>query len=313
MALAVLRPEPAAGAPVLHKVIWQQVEAGGLVATYLRPKGDGVRPALIVLGGSQGGAPESLAYKFAERGWAVLAVAYFGAKGLPANLASIPIEYADGAIAWLRAQPGTDTSALGVVGVSRGTELALLLAVHNPAIKRVVAYSPSLVVWGPVGAFSDPAVSAWTREGRPLPYVSHARQPDYSAQPYYGTPDFLVDLHQSALVEAAGIPVEKIHGEILLLSGEDDQIWPSTLMARLLVKRLEAAHHPYRFKHVSFPGAGHLLTPDSDPNLLEARHPTGVQIAFGGSKRANREAQEKAWLAVMEFLQYPPTVSAPAK
>jgi dienelactone hydrolase len=282
------------------------VATDGFVATYLRPKGDVVRPALIVLGGSQGGAPESLAYKFAERGWATLAVAYFGAKGLSANLANIPVEYADRAVAWLRQQPLTDTSMLSLVGVSRGSELALLLAVHNPAIKRVVAYSPSHVVWGPVGAVSDPAVSAWTFGGRPWPYVPHARQPDYSAKPYYGTPDFLVDLHQTTLVETAAIPVEKIHGAILLLSGEDDQIWPSTLMARLLVKRLEAAHYPYHFKHVSYPGAGHLLTPDSDPTLLEARHPTGVQIAFGGSHRANREAQQKAWLEVLEFLQSAP-------
>jgi dienelactone hydrolase len=303
LGLAGALPKSLGSEPGLFKVTWEQVRADGLVATYLRPKGDIMRPALIILGGSEGGKPESLAYKFAERGWAPLAVAYFGVNGLPDNLANIPIEYGSKAVAWLGKQPLTDVSGLGVVGISRGTELALLLATHNPAIKRVVAYSPSHVVWGPVGASHDPLVSAWTLGGRPWPHVPPVRPPDYSAQPYYGTPDFLADLHQTALVEAAAIPVEKIHGAVLLLSGEDDQIWPATLMARLLVKRLEAAHHPYRFRHVSFPGAGHLLTPNADPGLVEGRHPTGVQIAFGGSKRANREAQEKAWHEVMEFLQ----------
>ena len=66
------------------------------------------------------------------------------------------------------------------------------------------------------------------------------------------------------------------------------------------MKRLEAARHPFRFEHVSF--HGHLISPGSDPALLEAKHPTGVIVAFGGTKKANRDAQEKAWARVLEFL-----------
>jgi dienelactone hydrolase len=293
------------GAEKLLKVTWTRVRADGLVATYLRAKGEDVRPALIVVGGSQGGLPEALAYKFAERGWATLAVAYFGAEGLPPSLANIPIEYGDRAIAWLQRQPFVDTGLLGIVGVSRGSEFALLLAARNPALKRVVAYSPSHVVWGPVGSTNDPAVSAWTTGGQPLPHVPHARPPDYSAKPYRGTPDFLADLRQSAAVQAAAIPVEKIRGDILLISGDDDQMWPASFMARQITRRLEARQHAHRAEHLSFPGAGHLLSPDSDPALLEGRHPTGMEVAFGGSAAANREAQRKSWAAVLDFLRAP--------
>jgi hypothetical protein len=104
-------------------------------------------------------------------------------------------------------------------------------------------------------------------------------------------------------VQAAAIPVEKINGPILLLSGEDDQIWPSTFMARQIMKRLDAARFPFRHEHVSFPNAGHLISPDSDPGLLEAKHPTGIVAAFGGTKSGNREAQEKALAKALDFLR----------
>lgn len=289
----------------VHKVVRQNVRENGLVALYLRPKGEVAWPAIIVVGGSEGGikSAEGLAYRFAERGWAALAIAYFGAEALPPALASIPLEYFGAGVTWLNRQPLVVTETLAVAGVSRGAELALLLAAHNPAFKRVVAWAPSHVVWGPVGAFKDASISAWTRGGRPLAFVTHAREPDYSVRPYRGTPDFLADLRQTALVEAAAIPVEKIQGAVLLLSGEDDQVWPSTLMARLALKRLAAANHPYRFEHVSFPDAGHLIGPGSDPGLIEAKHPTGVVMAFGGSRRGNQAAQEKGWAKVMEFLR----------
>lgn len=286
-----------------HKVVWQSVHENGLVANYLRPKGEAVRPALIVLGGSQGGFPDQLAYKFAEQGWATLSVAYFGAKDLPPALANIPVEYLDGAVSWLQRQPLTDTKALALVSVSRGSELALLFASQRTVVRRVVAYVPSHVVWGPVGVFADKTVSAWTLADKPLPYVRHAREPDYSARPYHGTPDFLRDLGQATAAQAAAIPVEKINGPILLLSGEDDQVWPSTFMARQIMKRLDAARFPFRHEHVSFPNAGHLITPDSDPGVREARHPTGIVIAFGGTKPGNREAKERAWAKVLEFLR----------
>ena len=293
----------------LYKVVWTPVREGGLVATYLRPKGDVVRRAIIVIGGSEGGIPESLAYPFAERGWAVLAVAYFGVKGLPPSLANVPVEYLDGAVAWLQRQPLTDTSDLTVIGASRGSELALLFASRAPAIKRVIAYVPSHVVWGPVGKFEGAAISAWSRGGKALPYVPHAREPDYSAQPYRGTPDFLVDLQQARAVDAAAIPAELIQGPVLLLSAEDDLIWPSTYMSQRLMARLSAAQHPYVDEHVSYPGAGHLISPGSNPGLLEARHPIGVVIAFGGSRSANRAAQKNALAKAIEFLNKAPARS----
>lgn len=44
------------------------------------------------------------------------------------------------------------------------------------------------------------------------------------------------------------------------------------------------------------------IASDSNPGTLEAKHLTGSVIAVGGIKRGNREAREKAWSKVLEYL-----------
>ena len=48
--------------------------------------------------------------------------------------------------------------------------------------------------------------------------------------------------------------MENIHGPVLLLSGKDDQIEPSSLMATRLMERLRRHGHPYGDEHLSCDG-----------------------------------------------------------
>src|SRR3954470_4655074 len=78
---------------------------GGLVATLFLP---GLpAPGIVVLGGSEGGLAqaEELAAGLASHGFAALALAYFGAAGLPERLAEIPLEYLEAAVDRLLARP----------------------------------------------------------------------------------------------------------------------------------------------------------------------------------------------------------------
>ncbi|HEX8259840.1 MAG TPA: hypothetical protein VF558_06050 [Rubrobacteraceae bacterium] len=59
------------------------VREGGLVGTFFRPSTPGPHPAVIVLGGSDGGLREGSAAVIARQGYATLALAYFGVEGLP--------------------------------------------------------------------------------------------------------------------------------------------------------------------------------------------------------------------------------------
>ena len=119
------------------------VRESGLVASFYEPPQPGPHPALMILGGSGGGIPERTAQLLASHGYAALAVGYFGMAGLPASLSLIPLEYFGRALEWLQAQRAVDGTKVGVLGGSRGGELALLLAATHPQITAVVACAPS--------------------------------------------------------------------------------------------------------------------------------------------------------------------------
>jgi dienelactone hydrolase len=260
---------------------------------------------MMVVGGSEGGirGAEWLAFQFAERGFATLAVAYFGMEGLPEKFADIPLEYFDRAISWLGRQSFVEPGGIALLGSSRGAELVLLVASHDLAVDRVVAYAPSHVVWGAAAGGDAPTASSWTRGGRSLPFVPSAREADLSVSPYRGTPDFLAALQQTGSVEAASIPVEQIRGAVLLLSGEDDLLWPSTFMANASVARLKKHRHRFVFEHHAFAKAGHVIAPGFDPAVTEYKHPSGILLALGGTPEANREAQDQALKRVLAFLR----------
>jgi uncharacterized protein len=101
----------------------------------------------VVLGGSYGGIPEGPARRLAENGLSAFALGYFGAPGLPAGLVQIPIEKLQQGIEFFRGR-FAGGRGVGVLGFSKGAELALLLAAGSEgAIARVVAVAPSHVVW----------------------------------------------------------------------------------------------------------------------------------------------------------------------
>src|SRR6185436_11050508 len=95
-----------------------------------RPKAKGKYPGLITLSGAGGGLSESRAALRAAHGYAVLALAYFNYDDLPKNLVGIPLEYFEEALTWMEKQPYIDGERLGVMGVSRGGELVLLLGAY---------------------------------------------------------------------------------------------------------------------------------------------------------------------------------------
>ncbi|MBE2224708.1 MAG: acyl-CoA thioesterase/BAAT N-terminal domain-containing protein, partial [Anaerolineae bacterium] len=99
----------------------------GLVGYLFTPAAEGTYPALLILGGSGGGIDSAKAAMLASHGYVTLALDYFGEPPLPVELSEIPLEYFKTAIDWLQAQENVDADKIGVVGTSRGGELALLL------------------------------------------------------------------------------------------------------------------------------------------------------------------------------------------
>jgi hypothetical protein len=128
---------------------------------------------IVVLGGSSNDELTTLlplSALLASHGFNVLALVFFGEKGINSALAEIPLEYFERVFEWLEANPLTRSRQLYVYGGSIGGVLGLLLASRYPAIRKVVAVNP--IAWCFQGiTFRN--VSSWTHGGKPLPYILH--------------------------------------------------------------------------------------------------------------------------------------------
>jgi len=270
-------------------------------------------PALIVLGGSEGGYNEGWAMVIASKTrLPTLALAYFGAKGLPRTLQNIPLETIESAIAWLGKQSNVVPDRFGVIGASRGGELAILVASVFPQIKAVVGYTPSGVVWECIGEGDTPA---WTYRGEPFPYLLYMtdaeserlfQEAKEKGTPYLDAPSFLYSLKmQQDRIPAATIKVENSKAAFLLIGNPGDGVWPSDVLSQISIERLKAHNHHRTFKLLSYHNGGHMLVPyPYYPTTLRQFYlPTvGVWEGLGGTPEGAAAAAADSWPKVIEFL-----------
>lgn len=276
------------------------VEESGIVADLFVPADakDGKLPAIIVLGGSEGGLGAGAAHDaqlIASHGYVVLQLAYFDAPGLPKELGLIPLEYFKTAIGWLRAQPNVDPSRIGLEGTSIGGEVALVVASHYPEIKAVAAAVPSSVVWPGISRTSASPPSTFTLAGRPLADLPYGwNGPSTSIYDLYAIGLSALAQHPNAV-----IPVERINGPIILVCGEEDKLWPSCLMIEHVAQRLRAKGFRYPVKLLKYPDAGHAAFGPPAPPGSES---IAKLATLGGSGEGNQAARLDNWPKVMAFM-----------
>jgi dienelactone hydrolase len=286
----------------------RDVRCGGLVATYFLPGASTLRGAIVVLGGSEGGIglAEELAALLASHDFAALAVAYFGVNGLPAHLMRIPLDYVEDAAEWLMSQPDTAGLGLGVLGVSRGGELALLLASIYPKVRATVGFAASSVIWPGFTQGLD-CYAAWTRKGHDVAFAVPRLTP-LSAKatgPLVTWPWFHATARDQKARQCAMIPVELTRGAVLLVSGGDDQVWPSPFLAELAMQRLNHSGNTKtaRHLHLTYPRAGHGVgrAPGLPAAPIIIAGQNGVLYSLGGSKAGNARSAQHSWPQVISF------------
>lgn len=241
-----------------------------LIGSFFYHKDRKPRPAIIVLGGSEGGINEKTAALLASHGFSVLAVAYFGIEKRQAQLREIPLEYVEFAIHWIKGRREVQAGGIGIHGTSRGSELALWSATLFPDIIAAVSLNGSAVSFcGIVPWTEEPTLPpAWTYQGQSLPYL----QPDNPIKLALECKEMWVNRRGNPLrlwhdglsrnvelLEKATIPLEKMHGELLMVSGLEDESWDSaTLSARGFNRKMQT-HPSKRSKHLKYEGAGHYI------------------------------------------------------
>ena len=287
---------------------WLRVTLRGtdLVGTFGHPEGPGPFPGVLALGGSDGGTPEYFLNLFVPEGFAVLALTYWGTPQTQLSMVDIPLERVERGLRWLRAQTNVRPGRLGIVGASRGAELALLTAVAFPElVGPLVTYTPSSVVWMGID-FSSPGkpCSTWTYNGVPLPYAPYPLDvaPVQSERGISMLPVAERGLDNHDAVERAAIEVERATGPLMLVSGGDDRVWPAKRMCDMIVARMSVRGRRRDVVHLHYPAAGHMLFPYTRPS--DVTFPP-FPAELGGTPDADAAAHASAWPKVVAHLRLP--------
>ncbi len=216
------------------------VSENGFKATFFVNKDTENRLTIILIGGGNWGDYWGL--EFAKSNYVGLSLPYYREEGLPQLMEEIPLEYFEKAVLWLKEQPEVNPNKIIVMGASRNAELTLIIASFFPKnIHGVIAFNPSSVSWSNTALpfNSDTVKPSWTFKNQPVPYISMDK--------IKGTPTSTIEtlsywkngLSDSVAVSNASIKVENINGPILLLSGAEDEVWPSSIMSNMIEKRIK--------------------------------------------------------------------------
>jgi len=247
--------------------------------------------AVLLLAGSSGRIDEDRARLLAAQGATVWAIRWFGGPGQQPAPYDVALELFTGALDRLAGEG----ERLVVVGTSFGAEGALLTAAYDDRVAGCVAFAPSSVVW--TGYDGDRATSHWTRAGVALPHVPFLPdwEPDTDPPAYRGLYAASLAAAPEA-VRAATIPVERIRGDLVLVAGGDDQVWPSVDLARAIADRRE--RHGLETTLVTHRQAGHRA-------VLPGERPVagGQVMRRGGTPEADAALGAAAWPHLLRVLR----------
>ncbi|MCZ2819836.1 acyl-CoA thioesterase/bile acid-CoA:amino acid N-acyltransferase family protein [Modestobacter sp. VKM Ac-2977] len=286
------------------------------VGTLMRARTGAPAPGVLLWSGSDGGQLDHAAMLLAAQGYTVLSLALFGVEDRPKGLERIDLGYVDAAITWLLDHESTVGDEVALVSLSRGAELALQVAADDPRVGAVVAGAPSSVRQPGIKPNSmDFSLPAWERDGEPLPFLASSVKPrDWLGvmgafvrrRPMRQVEGFRRRMRDAALVQQASIEVERCRGPLMLLAGEEDQLWPSGEYVDRIEQRLADHGWAGRLEVVRSPGVGHFVCfPYALPSLppMTAIAPSAsFSIDFGGSPAAHAAAAGANWHRQLDFL-----------
>lgn len=287
--VAIVTPEPGGA----------RINTGAVFGNYFPSRAPGRRPAILLLGGSEGGLGQDIvaeAKLLQLAGFNVLQLGYFNVPGRTSKLDNVPLETFNQALDWLKRQPDVEPAAIAIVGYSKGAEAALLVATHYPGIRAVVAGMPSSVVWDALSIRGFVlGTSSWTMKGKPLPSLSYGSgDGKRELLPRFANALATLERHPETV-----IPVERYRGALMLVCGEKDTLWPSCRMARQIVRRAATGGRTAP-QLLAYRDAGHgVMGAPGEPNDRAIRKWT----VLGGNAEGNAAARKDGWPRIIAFLR----------
>ena len=126
--------------------------------------------------------------------------------------------------------------------------------------KAVITFSGSE---GMIGRKAPSGTSCWSYRGEELSYTPYIiREFDIIKQfRAYGEFNILSYNTGKDVTDESIIPVENIHGPILLISTEADTVWPSAEQAAHLASYLQEHDYSYEVKSLTYENVSHFAIP----------------------------------------------------
>lgn len=289
------------------KHIHLDVETAGFYGAYWQCEGDSHCALIAMLGDDPEDYPARSSVKWLRKlGVNVLTMSP-GKKDYGHH--NYPLERMERAIGWLKAR---GNRKIGIAGASTTGTLALTAAACFPELSLTIALTPSDFIWqgfqqGKRDGCQEwpiPGQSLFSYRGKPLPYMpfcyEHPQYWQMIAKESKETGNMvasrrLFDDSEKAhpIQEAEFVPVEKIHGKLLLIGAEDDALWDTGRYIRRMEKRLQERPHDCNVEIALYPHGTHFVFPEG---MMKTMLPVGsglfVRLAFSAAKRFPKECRQ---------------------
>ncbi|KAM5152462.1 acyl-coenzyme A amino acid N-acyltransferase 1-like [Mantella aurantiaca] len=266
-----------------------QIHEGRVRGTIFSPTGKGAYPGVIDLYGGGGGLAEYRASLLASRGFVVFALAYFGYEDLPRSFEKLDLEYFEEASDLLLKHPKVAGPKLGVLGASKGAEIALLMASYLTQVGVTVSINGTANIHG----------STIYHKGNVLIKGTPYKQEKMviSKEGYLSIAGLYDPRPNSILM------VERATGPILFLSGAADQYYNSQKFSQFPFYRM-MRNGKTKSRMITYPGAGHLIEPPGFP-FSYAAHLRGenMPLLYGGEMIPHCQAEDSIWKEIQAFFQ----------
>lgn len=236
-----------------------------------------------------------MAELFSKNGVNSLALAYFGEKGTVGEPAHIPLEYVEKALDKLNRM---GFSKVGIWGFAEGAVYALTAASFFN-LSCVIAVSPShhvLPAYSRAGSvFKQRFMSGsfLSLGGKDLACLSAPKinRIKLLFQMIFTKKEETADIFREEMIKASAdsiIPVEKIHGNVLIMSSDEDRIWPSKFSGEQIMDRLSSNYFKYKKEHIIYHFSSHYLLPFNLAGVRLKHRLKYFKIERKYSKQCNR-------------------------
>uniref|UniRef100_A0A6I8PBW2 Acyl-CoA thioesterase 4 n=1 Tax=Ornithorhynchus anatinus TaxID=9258 RepID=A0A6I8PBW2_ORNAN len=288
--LATAVHERAFMAPGVRRIPLRQ---GRVRATLFLPPGQGPFPGIIDIFGIGGGLFEYRASLLANHGFASLALAYYGFEDLPQDFKEVDLEYFQEAINIMLRQPQVKGPGVGLLGISKGSDLCLSMAAFLKGITATVSINGSAINNHSVLRYKDVRIP-------PIGY--NLRRIRITGLGVLDIVDICNDLLDGPRNPSV-LPLERAEGVFLFIVGQDDHNWKSEFYADIASKRLEL-YGKEKPQILCYPGTGHYIEPPYFPMCPASTHAlVRKPVIWGGEPRAHSKAQVDAWRQIQAFFR----------